>query len=199
MWGSDKRENSAICSALTSLSVTSPTTHKQIGPFWCWFPGGWVCAHSRTLWVSPSNSPLRIGISLAAATPTGFYHQRFWGFISLCWNPGLCGLSSSLIVHPGLSACECRTAPSSSCHLALPHPLHPGCWSLPFLPVWMNVSSLTPWLLDFHTVRLSGSSGYFLFLNSLLLVFWFCEEAKHKYLHLHLGSKWWDKFLISYL
>ena len=33
-----------------------PATHKQIGPFWSWFPGGWVCVHSRTLWVSPVNS-----------------------------------------------------------------------------------------------------------------------------------------------
>ena len=24
-------------------SVTSPATHKQIGPFWCWFLGGWAC------------------------------------------------------------------------------------------------------------------------------------------------------------
>ena len=41
--------------------------------------------------------------------------------------------------------------------------------------VWMNVSSLTPWLLDFYTVQFSGSSGYFLFLN-LLSFFWLCEE-----------------------
>ena len=39
----------------------------------------------------------------------------------------------------------------------------------------MNVSSLTPWLLDFYTVQFSGSSGYFLFLN-LLSFFWLCEE-----------------------
>ena len=37
--------------------------------------------------------------------------------------------------------------------------------SLPLLPVWMNVSSLTPWLSNFHTVRFSVSSGCFLFLN----------------------------------
>ena len=29
----------------------------------------------------------------------------------------------------------------------------------------MNVSSLTPWLSDFHTVQFSVSSGCFLFLN----------------------------------
>ena len=40
-----------------------------------------------------------------------------------------------------------------------------GCPSPPLLPVWMNVSSLTPWLSDFHTIRFSVSSGGFLFLN----------------------------------
>ena len=41
----------------------------------------------------------------------------------------------------------------------------PGCPFLPLLLVWMSVSSLSPWLLDFHTVQFSGSSGCFLFLN----------------------------------
>ena len=36
---------------------------------------------------------------------------------------------------------------------------------LPLLPVWMNVSSLTPWMSDFHTVWFYGSSGCFLLLN----------------------------------
>ena len=51
------------------------------------------------------------------------------------------------------------------------HPLCPGCPSLPLLPVWMNISSLTLWLPDFHTIRFSGSSGCFLFLNLLLSFF----------------------------
>ena len=35
-------------------------------------PGRCVCVHSRTLWVSPTNSPVRLGVS-AATTPTGFF------------------------------------------------------------------------------------------------------------------------------
>ena len=31
--------NSATCSALCWLSVTSPATQQRIGPFWCLFPG----------------------------------------------------------------------------------------------------------------------------------------------------------------
>ena len=49
----------------------------------------------------------------------------------------------------------------------------PNCLSLPLLPVWVNVSSLTPWLLDFHTVQYSVSSGGFFvfkFVVFLLLV-----------------------------
>ena len=67
-------------------------------------------------------------------------------------------------------------------------PLCPSCPSPPLLLVWINVSSFTPWLSDFHTVQFSGSSGWFLFLN-LLSFFWLCKEAKCVYLHLHLGRK----------
>ena len=51
---------------------------------------------------------------------------------------------------------------STSLCLAL-GPLCPCCLSLPLLPVWMNVSSLTPWLLGSHAVWFSGSSGCFCF------------------------------------
>ena len=41
MWGRGPRGNNGTCSALSWFSVTAPATHKQTGPFWCWFPGGW--------------------------------------------------------------------------------------------------------------------------------------------------------------
>ena len=41
-------------------------------------PGRWVCVCSRTLWVSPTNSPGRLGVSPAAAsTPTDVFNQWF--------------------------------------------------------------------------------------------------------------------------
>ena len=41
-------------------------------------PGGWVCVHSRTLWVSPMSSPVRLGVSpTASSIPTGVFSQRF--------------------------------------------------------------------------------------------------------------------------
>ena len=136
--------------------------------------GGWVYVSSRTLWVSPTNSLVRLGVSPAAATPTHFYSQKFWGFIFPHWNPALHGLSHSPVVPPSLSSCKCGT---TSCCLAS-HPLRPSCLSASLIPVWVNVSSLTPWLSGFHTVRFSGSSGCFLFVY-LLLSFRLCKGGKY--------------------
>ena len=109
--------------------------------------------------------------------PTDVFSQRFWGFISPHFNPGLHALSHSPVVPPSLSERECGTAQSTSC----PSPSR--------LPVWMNVSSLSPLLSDFHIVRFSGSSGCVLLLNLLLSFFWLCEETQCVYQCLHLGQK----------
>ena len=107
--------NSAACSTLGQLSVTSPTTHKQIGPFCYLFPCGWVCVHSRTLWVSPMNFSVRLGDSPAATSPTDFYRQRFWGFIFPMLEPWVVWSVSLPSCSLGLSACKCGTSGSSSC------------------------------------------------------------------------------------
>ena len=196
--GRGPRGSNAGCSTLCHFSITSPTTHNQIGPFWCWFAGGWVCVCARPLWVSPMNSPVRLGVSPAPTSiPTGVSSQKLWVFISAHWNPGLHGLSGSPVVPPSLSAHKYGTAHSASWLLTqsasrrlAASPLCPRCPSPSLLPVWMNVSSLTPWLSDFHIIRFSVSSGCFLFLN-LLFSFWLCEEAQCVYLRLHLGQKSW--------
>ena len=59
------------------LSITSPTSHKQIMPFQVLIPRWRACVHSRILWVSPTDSPVRLGVSPTATTPTDFYSQRF--------------------------------------------------------------------------------------------------------------------------
>ena len=59
-------------------SILHSATHNQTGPLWCWFPSKWACAHSRPLWVSPTTSSVRLGVSPAAApTPRGTFNQRF--------------------------------------------------------------------------------------------------------------------------
>ena len=177
------------------LSVTSPTVHKQSGPFWCWFPGGWFCVCSRTLWVSPTNSSVRLGVSPTAGNPHRFYHQRFWGFISLCWIPGLRGLSRFPVPAP-LSARKCGTVRSASrCLTPLALQLLPCCASSPpWLPVSTPPTSLNECfffnsLVVWHPYRsVFWQFWLFLFLN-LLLSFWLCEEAQRIYLRLHLGRK----------
>ena len=134
MWGRGQRRNKAVCSALIPLLVTSPASQKRIMPIWCRFPGRWICVYSRTPWVPPMDPPVRLGVSPTPTTPTGFYSQTFWGFISPCWNPGLRGLSRFPVVPPGLSARECGTSWSTSRHLAT-CPLCPGCPSPPLLSV----------------------------------------------------------------
>ena len=76
--GEGPRGSNGACSTLHRISGTAFTTHNQIGPLWCWFPSGWACAHSRPLWVSPTTSPVRLGVCPAAApTPTGIFNQKF--------------------------------------------------------------------------------------------------------------------------
>ena len=102
---------------------------------------GWVCVRSRILWASAMNSPVRLGICPAFETPTGFYSLRFWVFSFLVYQsppwPG------------GLLPC---------CGSSLP-----GFPFLSLLLFWMNVSSLTPLLLEFHAIWFSGSSVVYCF------------------------------------
>ena len=79
------------CCLLRSLPVFSHFPHYPqanwallvLIPWWV------VCVCSRTLCVSLMNSPVSLGVSPTASTPTGVFNQRLWGFISLHWNPGL--------------------------------------------------------------------------------------------------------------
>ena len=76
--GERPRGSNGAHSTLHRISVTPSATHNQTGPLWCWFLSGWACAHSRPQWVSPTTSPVRLGVSPAAApTPTGVFNQRF--------------------------------------------------------------------------------------------------------------------------
>ena len=146
---------------------------------------GFVC-------ISPMNSPVKLGVSPAAAsTPKWFSISGLrlyfpglepWG-CTVCFTPHLFLL---VYLHlnvgpPGPPATSHGSASCSlpaSCSLAHPIPQSaaslgppaavlptpvlqpprchesslPSCSSPPLLPVWMNVSSLTPWLSDFHTV-----------------------------------------------
>ena len=139
----------STCSTLCWISVTPSATHNQIGPLWCWFPSGWACACSRPLWVSPTNSPVRLGVSPAAAsTPTGVFNQRFEALFPctgalgcpVCFTPPpfLPVYLSANVGPQGLPATTSLGPPAATLLRVLPCP---GCPSPPLLAVWMNVSS----------------------------------------------------------
>ena len=91
--GEGPRGSNGTRLTLLRLSIFHSGTHNQTGPLWCWFPSEWACAHSRPLWVSPTTSPVRLGVSPAAApTPTGIFNQRFEALFPPCWSPRLHGL-----------------------------------------------------------------------------------------------------------
>ena len=116
--GEGPRGSNGARSTLCQISVTPSATHNQIGPLWCWFPSGWACVHSRPLWVSPRTSPVRLGVSPAAApTSAGVFNQRFEALFPPCWSPGLQGLLHSLPLVPvylcgnvGLRGATCYSA-----------------------------------------------------------------------------------------
>ena len=95
----------------------------------------------------------------------------------ICLTPQL-SLPVYLHTNVGPPALPVTASPTwSASHCLAAHPLCPSCLSPSLLPVWMNVSSLTPWLSDFHTVRVFVSSGCFLFLN--LCCPSFCCAKRH--------------------
>ena len=108
-------------------------------------------------------SPSRDWSSSCCHNPHWFLQTEFEALSLRHWNPALNCLFLFSVVPPTLSTCECGAIQSTS-HCLATCPLHLSCL---FLPVWMKVSSLTPWLSDFHTIQFSGYSGCFLFLNWL--------------------------------
>ena len=118
--GGAKVEQWHLLHSLHRISATPSATHNQIGPLWCWFPSGWACAHSRPLWVSPATSPVRLGVSPAAApTPMGTFNQRFEALF-----PGTGALGCVVCFAPcrlsGLSVRECGAAGAASGQTACP-------------------------------------------------------------------------------
>ena len=139
--GEGPRGSNGARSTLHRTSTFHAATHNQTGPLWCWFPSKWACAHSRPLWVSPTTSPVRLGVSPAAApTPMVYFTQRFE---ALFHHAEVLGYVVCFTRHrlSGLSVHECGAAGSASGRTACPvrptlqqsrsrhshrSPLHPG-------------------------------------------------------------------------
>ena len=129
--GEGPRGSNGTCSTLCGFSVTSSATYNQIGPFWCWFLSGWARACSRPLWVSPLNSPMRLGVSPAAAsTPTVVFNQRFEALF------------------PGAGALGCAVCCASPPFLPVYVCANVGLQGLPATTLWGLLAAA--WPVPFH-------------------------------------------------
>ena len=179
---------------LCRISVTPSATDNQTGPVWCWFPSEWACAHCRPLWVPPTNSPVRLGVSPAdASTSTGVFNHRFETLFpragalgcTVCFAPPLF-LPVYLCVNVGLQGLLAAVWPA----LFIPQSASP-----PWLPISAPPTSLGECFFFISLiVRLPYSSiscqfWLFFVFKLLLSFFWLCKEAPCVYLRLHLGRK----------
>ncbi|KAF6090781.1 hypothetical protein HJG60_012170 [Phyllostomus discolor] len=129
MWGNSLGGNNGACSGLYRISVISPASHKEIGLFRCRFPCWWVCVLCRTLWTSPMNSPVRLGVSPSTSTPTSVFNSYL----------------EALFPHAGTLGCAICLLPSFSCFICAQMCNHLIC-QLPcllcffhnLLPLWVR-------------------------------------------------------------
>ena len=172
--------SNGACCALCQFSVTPSTFHNQIGPFWCCLLSGWACACPRPLWVSPVNSPVRLGVSpTAASTPRGVFNQRFEALFLHAGTLGcaVCHLIFQLLPHRPAAALPTLLHNLPPCWVHQPLPCCdsslPNCPSPPLLPVWMNVYSL---LMELFKCDYGHNSGkkenhlQILFVSSMCLL-----------------------------
>ena len=190
--GEGPRGSNGACFTLCQISVTPSTTHNQTGPLWCWFRSGWVCVCSRPLWVSPTTSPVRLGVSPAAAQPPRVFSIRglrlyvpelepwvAWSaslptvcLVYLCANVGPLGLLAAVLPaqshKPPLSwVCQRLPCHESSGPAACVRPSYQSGWM--FLLYLLGCRT---------SIHLIFCQFWLFFVFKLLLsFFWLCEEA----------------------
>ena len=110
--GEGPRGSNGARLTLLRISIFHSATHNQTGPLRCLLPSGWACAYSRPPWVSPTTSPVRLGVSSSATpTPTGILNQRFEASLpragalgcTVCFDP--CRLSGLSVLECGATGC----------------------------------------------------------------------------------------------
>ena len=158
---------------LASFQSIPPLPTSKLGPSGADSEVGGLVHVLGTLWISPANSPVRLGVSPAAAsTPTGVFSQRFEALfphagalgcavcfvpppfipVYLCVNVGSQGLPATTLW--GLPAAAWPTPfhnlPSRWVRQLLPCCVSslPGCPSLPLLPQanWALVVLIPGWM-----------------------------------------------------
>ena len=64
-----------LAQLLAGFQSPAPLLTNKLGPSGADSPGGWFCVCSRTLWVSPMNSSVSLGIS-AMSAPHRFFQSE---------------------------------------------------------------------------------------------------------------------------
>ena len=149
--------------ALCQFSVTFPATHNQIR-----HSGADSQVSGLVYILGPCGSlpwTLLWGWEFLPLLPQPPQVFSVRGFEALFPGTGTLGCAICLTLQLFLPVyLHANVGPPGLPATALPLVLSvPCCPFLTLLPVWMNVSSLTPWLSDFHTVWFSVSSGCFCF------------------------------------
>ena len=149
--GRGLRGNSAACSAPCQFSVTFFATHKHR--------------------LGSSDADSWVGGFVYILGPCGSLQQTIlwgWEFLPLHQSPQVFTVKGFEILFPCTGNLGCVVClppqlflpvylhknmglPALSAFTLWSSPVRPGCPSPPFLLVWINASSLTPWLSYFHT------------------------------------------------
>ena len=188
MWGRVPRGNNGACSTLCRLSLPPLPTIK-LGPSGAdSLVGRLVYVLKRPCWSFQLTHLSGWEFLLLLQLPQIFTATGFEVFFPPCagtllvWSVSLPSCPSQFICMQMWDRPVCNLLLCRESSL-------PSCPSPSLLLFWMNVSSLTPWLSDFHIVPFSVISGCFLFLNLLLSFFWLYEKAQCVYLCFHLCWK----------
>ena len=146
---------------------------------------------SGTLWVSPMNSPVRLGVSQPPQVFSISGLRLYFPTLELLVVQSMAGSTSCCLA---ASCSFAHPAPQSATLLGQPATALPRVLSAR-LPI-----STPPTALDESFFFISLVVGFpyssifcqfwlFFALNLLLSFFWLCKEAQCIYLHLHLGWK----------
>ena len=134
--GEGLRGSNGAHPTLHRISVFHSATHNQTGPLRCWFRSGWACACHRPLWVSPMTSPVRLGVSPAAAQPPRAFSIKGLRLYFPALEPWVTQSASLPAFCLSLSVRKCG---ASGCYPPLCLPRSPPLWVRPSRFICANV------------------------------------------------------------
>ena len=137
-------------------------------PFKQWKPRHFFHCHNPYCFLQPEV----IGISLPGAGTLGC---TVWPGAGITCSQGIPPEFYPPHMNVGLSILLRPSPLHAVLHLGASPPISA---TLPLLPIYMNVASLNPWLLCFHTAQFSDGSGFYLFWDLVVILSVFAQGSK---------------------